>query len=66
MATSHSRPRRSRYGRYTGGPDPLAPPVDLSDALRDIADDVMAGYSLSRHYVNTCAEAPEDRKASMI
>lgn len=45
MATSHSRPRRSRYGRYTGGPDPLAPPVDLSDALRDIADDVMAGYS---------------------
>lgn len=38
-------PRRSRYGRYTGGADPLAPPVDLSDALRDIADDIMAGYS---------------------
>ena len=36
---------RSRYGRYTGGPDPLAPPVDLTDALRDIAEDIMAGYS---------------------
>ena len=37
--------RRSRYGRYTGGPDPLAPPVDLSDALNEIAEDIMAGYS---------------------
>ncbi|MDN6246776.1 MAG: VWA domain-containing protein, partial [Corynebacterium casei] len=37
--------KRSRYGRYSGGPDPLAPPVDLTDALRDIANDIMAGYS---------------------
>lgn len=37
--------RSSRYGRYTGGPDPLAPPVDLSEALEEIADEVMAGYS---------------------
>ncbi|MGK3648270.1 vWA domain-containing protein [Pseudarthrobacter enclensis] len=36
---------RSRYGRYTGGPDPLAPPVDLSEALDAVAEDVMAGYS---------------------
>lgn len=35
----------SRYGRYAGGPDPLAPPVDLSEALDAVADDVMAGYS---------------------
>ncbi|MDJ0356859.1 VWA domain-containing protein [Paenarthrobacter sp. PH39-S1] len=35
----------SRYGRYTGGPDPLAPPVDLAEALDAIAEDVMAGYS---------------------
>ena len=27
------RNRSSRYGRYAGGPDPLAPPVDLSEAL---------------------------------
>ncbi|MFC7400742.1 VWA domain-containing protein [Citricoccus sp. GCM10030269] len=35
----------SRYGRYTGGPDPLAPPIDLSEALDAVAEDVMAGYS---------------------
>src|SRR5690625_781316 len=42
-------PRRSgggetRYGRFAGGPDPLAPPVDLAEALASMADDVMAGY----------------------
>jgi uncharacterized protein with von Willebrand factor type A (vWA) domain len=35
----------SRYGRYEGGPDPLAPPVDVAAALDAIAEDVMAGYS---------------------
>lgn len=44
MANAHTSGRR-RYTRYTGGPDPLAPPVDLSGALSDIAEDVMAGYS---------------------
>lgn len=46
-----STPRRngrSRYGRYVDGPDPLAPPVDLSEALDAIGDDVMAGYSPER------------------
>ncbi len=37
--------RRSRYGRFAGGPDPLAPPVDLAEALKAVSDDVMAGYS---------------------
>ncbi|HEY8663079.1 MAG TPA: VWA domain-containing protein, partial [Propionibacteriaceae bacterium] len=37
--------RRSRYGRFAGGPDPLAPPVDLAEALKSVSDDVMAGYS---------------------
>ena len=37
--------REARYGRYDGGPDPLAPPVDLSEALDAIGEDVMAGYS---------------------
>ncbi|WP_411376284.1 vWA domain-containing protein [Arthrobacter sp. MPF02] len=36
---------RARYGRYAGGPDPLAPPVDLAEALEAVAEDVMAGYS---------------------
>src|SRR5699024_8903227 len=37
--------RRAWYGRYSGGPDPLAPPVDLTEALDAIGDEVMAGYS---------------------
>ncbi|MCJ8503275.1 VWA domain-containing protein [Kocuria flava] len=37
--------RSARYGRYAGGPDPLAPPVDLAEALEAVAEDVMAGYS---------------------
>ncbi len=39
---------RTRYGRYAGGPDPLAPPVDLAEALDSIGEDVMAGYSPER------------------
>ena len=37
--------RRARYGRYVGGPDPLAPPLDLSEALEAVSEGVMAGYS---------------------
>lgn len=37
----------SRYRRYDGG-DPLAPPVDLAEALDAIGQDVMAGYSPER------------------
>jgi uncharacterized protein with von Willebrand factor type A (vWA) domain len=39
---------RARYGRFAGGPDPLAPPVDLAEALEVIGEDVMAGYSPER------------------
>lgn len=46
MMGAHNR--SSRYGLYTGGPDPLAPPVDLAEALDAIAEDVMAGYSPRR------------------
>jgi uncharacterized protein with von Willebrand factor type A (vWA) domain len=34
-----------RYSAYTGGPDPLAPPVDLREALEQIGQDVMDGTS---------------------
>ncbi|QIK74240.1 vWA domain-containing protein [Nocardioides piscis] len=37
----------SRYRKYDGG-DPLAPPVDLAEALDAIGQDVMAGYSPER------------------
>ncbi|GAA4679722.1 vWA domain-containing protein [Frondihabitans cladoniiphilus] len=40
--------RDTRYARYDGGPDPLAPPVDLKEALDAIGDDVMAGSSPER------------------
>ncbi|MBO0866264.1 MAG: VWA domain-containing protein, partial [Mycobacterium sp.] len=37
-----------RYSAYTGGPDPLAPPVDLREALEQIGQDVMGGTSPRR------------------
>ncbi len=37
----------SRYRKYDGG-DPLAPPVDLAEALDAIGQEVMAGYSPER------------------
>ncbi|MDY6999401.1 MAG: VWA domain-containing protein [Actinomycetota bacterium] len=40
--------RTSRYSRYTGGPDPLAPPIDLREALEAIGQDVMEGTSPRR------------------
>jgi len=48
-----SRPNRrisrdTRYGKYEGGPDPLAPPVDVAEALDAIGQDVMAGTSPER------------------
>ena len=40
--------RTTRYSPYTGGPDPLAPPVDLREALEAIGQDVMEGTSPRR------------------
>ena len=39
------RRRRFAYGPFHGGPDPLAPPVDLREALDAIGEDVMGGTS---------------------
>ncbi|UZJ26295.1 VWA domain-containing protein [Rhodococcus antarcticus] len=40
-----ARRRRFAYGPFHGGPDPLAPPVDLREALDAIGEDVMGGTS---------------------
>ena len=48
MAKSSKNGHSQRYSRYTGGPDPLAPPVDLRDALEQIGQDVMEGTSPRR------------------
>jgi uncharacterized protein with von Willebrand factor type A (vWA) domain len=37
--------RRSRYGEWRGGPDPLAPPYDVREALDDIGESVLDGMS---------------------
>lgn len=49
MAKTNRRlTRDARYTRYNGGPDPLAAPVDLKEALDAIGEDVMAGTSPER------------------
>ncbi|HEY0641732.1 MAG TPA: VWA domain-containing protein [Pseudonocardiaceae bacterium] len=40
-----SSAERYSYGAWHGGPDPLAPPVDLRAALDAIGEDVMSGSS---------------------
>ncbi|MEO6792181.1 MAG: VWA domain-containing protein [Mycobacterium sp.] len=47
MADS-TRGHLARYSAYSGGPDPLAPPVDLAEALEEIGRDVMEGTSPRR------------------
>lgn len=51
----------SRYQRYTGG-DPLAPPVDLAEALGAIGEDVMAGWSPERAMADHLRRGPEGRR----
>jgi uncharacterized protein with von Willebrand factor type A (vWA) domain len=41
MARRHGR--GYRYGEWHGGPDPLAPPYDLGNAVDEIGDSVLAG-----------------------
>ncbi|WP_313676284.1 VWA domain-containing protein [Mycolicibacterium sp.] len=48
MSKRPHRSHDSRYSSYTGGPDPLAPPVDLREALEQIGQDVMEGASPRR------------------
>jgi uncharacterized protein with von Willebrand factor type A (vWA) domain len=41
---TRGRPGRGyRYGRWRGGPDPLAPPYDLGSAVDEIGDSVLGG-----------------------
>ena len=44
--TGDPRGRRYRYGAYTGGPDPLAPPIDVRAAVDEVGERVLAGESL--------------------
>ncbi len=54
----------SRYSAYTGGPDPLAPPVDLRDALEQIGQDVMEGTSPRRALSELLRRGTRDTKGA--
>lgn len=54
----------SRYSAYTGGPDPLAPPVDLRDALEQIGQDVMEGTSPRRALAELLRRGTKDMKGA--
>jgi uncharacterized protein with von Willebrand factor type A (vWA) domain len=56
--------RISRYARYSGGPDPLAPPVDLRDALEQIGKDVMEGSSPRRALAELMRRGMKDMKGA--
>src|SRR3954462_4054358 len=58
---ARSQPR-SRYTPYDGGPDPLASPVDISEALDAIGEDVMAGYSPERAMREFLRRGGQDRR----
>ena len=62
--THHTGPRR--YRRYTPGPDPLAPPPDLTKALGAIGEDVMAGYSPAQALREYLRRAGYDRLSSRV
>lgn len=51
----------TRYGRYVGGPDPLAPPVDLAEALEAIGEEVMSGRSPERAMREFLRRGGQDR-----
>ncbi len=54
----------SRYSRYTGGPDPLAPPVDLREALEQIGQDVMEGSSPRRALAELMRRGTENTRGA--
>ncbi|MCV7282723.1 VWA domain-containing protein [Mycolicibacterium flavescens] len=54
----------SRYSRYTGGPDPLAPPIDLRDALEQIGQDVMEGSSPRRALAELMRRGTKDMRGA--
>lgn len=51
---------RSRFRRYDGG-DPLAPPVDIAEALDDIGERVMSGSSPERALQELLRRGTSDR-----
>ena len=38
---------RYRYGRFHGGPDPLADPLDVGQAIEDLSDEILDGQPVA-------------------
>ncbi len=58
------RPRGYRYGRWSGGADPLAPPYDVRAAVDELGDRVMEGSSVRealRELLRDGVEGAQDR-----
>src|SRR3712207_9340527 len=54
------RPGRGyRYGRWRGGPDPLAPPYDLGNAVDEIGDSVLGGSGVREALRELLRRGPE-------
>src|SRR5437763_5188620 len=54
--------RRTRYGEWRGGPDPLAPPYDVRSALDEIGDAVLDGLSPSEAMQQLMRRGMSDRR----
>lgn len=64
MAKDGSSRHTTRYSSYTGGPDPLAPPVDLREALEQIGQDVMEGSSPRRALAELMRRGTENTRGA--
>lgn len=56
--------RNSRYGKWAGGPDPLAAPYDIREALDEIGDDILSGSS-PRSALNRMLRRGTDGRAGL-
>lgn len=52
---------RARYGRFTGGPDPLADPLGAGDLVDELAERVLAGESVREALRGLLRDGPGQR-----
>ncbi|MET8465994.1 hypothetical protein, partial [Micromonospora zamorensis] len=52
---------RFRYGQWNGGPDPLAPPYDVREAVDAVGAEVLAGGSLREALRDLLRRGPQGR-----
>ena len=59
---SGRRPKGYRYGAWRGGPDPLAPPYDLGNAVDEIGDSVLGGSGVREALRDLLRRGTEGRR----